>query len=597
MCSTKEINFIAKVDNFLKENGFEILGVINGNVLTLKFSIKTLITAIDKGVIERNPHPQRHPNWNKKQCEIMFKTTILPIYNDSYSVSAIPDIMFAMCFEYKYLEDTGMYKLCLTDGGHRVRVWCNFCKVEPFVYKKTIFDPSFEVRVDGVIKQLYFKETEYTRKKQLEFGNIIYLSPEKQEMLLNMDITGKISYQVYTFIEMNTLFNGYQNQRPISKNSSEFLKNVNCPLMISCSMNTVFDIMRDLTLNYPNCPEFFAHNTVIFYLLYSKVKHNSGNAILDIISADDKVYAKKVRTYEDDHGTDLSGTPEEFNGFNEFINTYYQIITIFPKNQKKSKKMSFILFKSLFLILLKSNNHSDLLKKIKMNIENIESFNENINPIWFNKQNKETKISYSANDVRDAFEECIAFLESLLLKVKLTIRVPTKESENIVIKKTDIADDILSEITTKSDHSSSALYLKERPIVGKRDFKGRDKILCLCCNEREITKFSKQCGHIVSRNHGGPDIRDNMICICKKCNGNSEDGMGTENLFVFQERRFPLAPSARLYMDNIIKNGKYNIINFKLNQLKELAKKNGISSTGVKQDIYNRVQHLLHLLV
>ena len=602
MCFTRQENFEDIVLKYLKENMVDVLATMNNNsVLILKFTVEKMMEAINKGFIKLDPHSQRVPNWNKKAIEIMLEAIVLPIFNDTYSVLAVPDIMFAMCVTYEYMEETGMYQLCVNDGGHRVRVLCNFCNVEPFTYKNTFIDPCIEVRVDGVvdgvIKQLYFKETDYTRKKQLEFGNVIYLSPEKQQRLKNMEFTAKLPYQVYDYNEMSTLFNGYQNHKSIGIYSSEFLKNViTCPLMVSSSKNTVFEKMRYLTSNYPNCPEFFAHNTVNFYIIYSTIKRNSGNTILDIICADDKVYAAKVRTYGE-HNTDLSGTPEEYNDFNKYINTFFQIITIFQKDKKPRDKMSNILFKSLFLILLKSKNHPDLLNKIKMNIKNIETVDREIKPIWYNKKNKDTKISYSTNDIKNTFEKFINFLEFLLLNVNLTVRIPEKESESIIIKNTDTSDDILSEITTKSDHNG-ALYRSERTLVCKRDFNGKDIIVCLCCNIREITRFSKQCGHIISQKRGGPDTRDNMICICKKCNGNSEGiGMGTNNLFEFQEGKYPSAPSARLYMDNIIKNDKYNIIYFKLNQLKELAKKNGISSIGVKQDVYNRVKHLLDLLV
>jgi 5-methylcytosine-specific restriction endonuclease McrA len=83
-----------------------------------------------------------------------------------------------------------------------------------------------------------------------------------------------------------------------------------------------------------------------------------------------------------------------------------------------------------------------------------------------------------------------------------------------------------------------------------RDFEENTSIECLCCHDKRITRRTAQAGHIIAESEGGESIISNGIAICDRCNGNTYLGMGTRNLFEFQEEVYPNADSAREYMES-----------------------------------------------
>lgn len=54
---------------------------------------------------------------------------------------------------------------------------------------------------------------------------------------------------------------------------------------------------------------------------------------------------------------------------------------------------------------------------------------------------------------------------------------------------------------------------------------------CWCCNEKEITQFEFECGHVQARSKGGADTITNLRPICGNCNRS----MGNNNMVDFQK--------------------------------------------------------------
>ena len=44
-----------------------------------------------------------------------------------------------------------------------------------------------------------------------------------------------------------------------------------------------------------------------------------------------------------------------------------------------------------------------------------------------------------------------------------------------------------------------------------------DTYFCYCCEYNEITPFNFECGHVIARHKGGPDILNNLRPICREC--------------------------------------------------------------------------------
>ncbi len=57
---------------------------------------------------------------------------------------------------------------------------------------------------------------------------------------------------------------------------------------------------------------------------------------------------------------------------------------------------------------------------------------------------------------------------------------------------------------------------------------------CYCCEEKEITPFHFEAGHVIPKAFGGSDDVENLRPICSPCN----KGMGTENLYDYKHRMF-----------------------------------------------------------
>jgi 5-methylcytosine-specific restriction endonuclease McrA len=541
-----------------------------------------MIGSVEKGFINLSPHSQRPAAWNPENIYKFLGDIVLPIYYGSDHLRAVPDLMLAMCDEYKY--DDKMMMLCLIDGGNRLRTLAHFCGVKPFNHgKKKKYDPCLEILLDGKIHYLYFAPTELSKKKEKEMGNVIYLTQEQQEKLLNFTFTAKLPFRTHTFEELNKVFNSYQNSQPISNNSSEYLKNVNFPLGSFCLRKPVYKKIYDLTADLINSEKFYVQITVMFYLLYYANKTRfSEKPFLDIISNDDKNLNKKIRTSEDIN-VDLIGTDEDFGGFKQTIDRF----NTFMRDFCNDNTISMILFKSLYFVILRTNRTERYMEKLLENKVAILSYDKEHNKkVWYGKSN-EQKIPYNNDDIRVRFEETIQLLESFPTRQKFVIR----DSRAVQISSDD--DDEISTITRKTDHNNPQ-YRRERKLVFRRDFGENASIYCLCCNKRKICITNRVCGHIISQKIGGPDTKENMISICKKCNGNSDIGMGTGNLFEFQERYYPDAPSARKYMEKTnsivgieVKN---DITNFTVDELKDIARNNRVPIYGTKQVLYDRVK-------
>jgi len=567
------------LNKYIIDNGFTILDIINDSSYLLKISSRKMIECAEKGFVNRSPHSQRPAAWNKTNIDKFLEDVVLPIYYGSGHVQAVPDLMLAMCDEYIY--DDKMLKLCLIDGGNRLRTLANFCGVKPFIQgKKKKYDPCLEISLNGKIHQLYFAQTELTKEKEKEIGNVIYLTQEQQEKLLNFTFTAKLPFRTHTFEELNKAFNSYQNSQPIAKNSSEYLKNVNFPLGSFCLRRPVYENMYDLTADLINSEKFYVQITAMFYLLYYANKTQfSEKSFLDIISNDDKNLNKKIRVSEDIN-VDLNGTAEDFSNFENTIDRF----TTFMRNFCNDNAISMILFKSFYLVILRANRTDRCMEKMLENKVAILAYDKEYNKkVWYGKSN-EQKIPYNIDDIKVRFEETIKLLESFPTRQKFVIR----NSQEVQIS----SDDDISTITRKTDRST--IPLKEKKLVFMRDFGDNVSIYCLCCNKRKINVRNRHCGHIISDHDGGPAVKENLISICKKCNGNSDDGMGTENLFKFQERRYPDAPSARKYMERMnsiaeikVKN---DITNFTVDELKDIARNNRVPIYGTKQVLYDRVK-------
>src|SRR5207248_595719 len=53
--------------------------------------------------------------------------------------------------------------------------------------------------------------------------------------------------------------------------------------------------------------------------------------------------------------------------------------------------------------------------------------------------------------------------------------------------------------------------------------------MCFCCGCEPILRSNYECGHVVARAKGGPDILSNLRPVCSTCN----TSMGTRNMIEF----------------------------------------------------------------
>jgi len=78
------------------------------------------------------------------------------------------------------------------------------------------------------------------------------------------------------------------------------------------------------------------------------------------------------------------------------------------------------------------------------------------------------------------------------------------------------------------------------------------KTKCLCCNRNDITQMNFECGHIVSRHHGGSTTIENMMPICHMCNM----AMGHNDLLIFKNQLSGKMPhydeETNVHIQNII---------------------------------------------
>lgn len=564
------------VQQYLIDNGFAIIDIVNNNTYLLKTPLHNYTKICDKGFVKRDPHSQRPEAWNKDNIDKFLKDIVLPIYETRH-VPSIPDLILAMCDEYKYNDE--MYVLCLIDGGNRSRTLMRFCNVEKFTQgKKKEYDPCIDIIRDGKVYHLYFKRTELTIKRENDTGNVIYLSEEQQKKLLDFEITAKLEFKVHTFVELNMAFNRYQNGQTISKGSSEYLKNVNNPFGNFCSKNFIYKNMYELTTDLINSSKFYVQITVMCWFIFLENKTNfSEKSFLDILSNDDKNVNKQIRIADK---AIFNENTEDFEKFKNITNRFGEFMNSFSENKGKHGSISMILFKSIFFFILQSPSCSE---KILENIDSILSYDKEYNKkVWFGKSDKITKIPYNVDDIKHQFDETIQFLESICIGTNMPTIKKLKNNDKIIV------DDI-SMITNKSTQDDPEL-VKAKKQAKNRDFGKEQNIYCLCCNEVKISKQRMNVGHIISIDHGGLNVVENLICICKGCNGNGDLGMRTENLYSFQERMYPCVPSAREYMKKFEVKDPKDITNYTCKELKLIAKNNKLKEWGNKQVLFDHVK-------
>ena len=564
---------------YFKKHGIKIIDRINGEGYQLKTTYGIYFNNIDNGFIDRHPHPQRLIEaWDNKNKNSLKESNVLPIYNNEKIKSVTPDSILALCNHDRYIYNEEMLKPCLIDGGNRLTTYYDFKNVVFKKNKKKIISPCLDIKKDGKICHLYFERTEETIKEELRLGkdSIIYYSKDQQERFLNLEITFKMSSHIHSYEELCAAFIQYQNTKPITQNSSELLKNcTKNPFIKYCSQNFIHKKMLGLTSTFINSNKYYVQISGIFLSLCIGNKTNFiKKSLLDIISSDDKDLERGIRNNDDFYKL----TTDDFNNFESKVNDFSQVMKCFD-----NKQVSMIMFKSLFILVLFYDDINNLIQKISFNKDAILMYDKNNKTVWFNKSRmiNDLKVSYNKQDIKLHFKETLEFLKDLNF---------TKKNIKPILKIVP---------SRKSTHNT-AEYKRERAKVLARDFYENKNIDCLCCNSVRISIDNFECGHIIPRSKGGSDTKENMIAICSKCNGNGDYGMGTQNLFEFQEKFYSNAPSAREYMNkmNYIDdmnnindiNNKIDISNFTTQELKNLAKRYKKSTSGSRQALYNRIR-------
>jgi hypothetical protein len=207
----------------------------------------------------------------------------------------------------------------------------------------------------------------------------------------------------------------------------------------------------------------------------------------------------------------VTGLTEKFENFKNAIRKFFR----FMSSLLVSYKISLPAYFAIFYTLSTSSDVSE--ETLRSNIPYFMRTKDNNPRMWDGRKNKETKQKYTMEDVAEEYEHLLEIL-----------------SDYNFVRDKDWNKRLPVPVSTKR-------------ALDKRQFSDDDEAPCPCCNQTMIYKNKLNGyhrGHIVAHSHGGTSTLDNLLLICKDCNLN----MDVENLYKYQERCFPEAPSARALM-------------------------------------------------
>lgn len=548
MYTKEEMDFL----NMLKEKNIEVLYEQHG-IYRCRVRIKEFEILVNNDEINLNELCQRlEPAWLKKNGQICLKTLIEPLFNEEVSHETIGNI------ELGIYED----KLFILDGGNRTRCIIGFCSGEYILCRNNIkIEPFCELKLKNkngkeVIQKIAFKKSKLDKLQNDNYD--ILFSKEQQDIFLNNYIDLRIQIKPYNRDSMNKRFNAIQNQIPIGKRDSNFLKNqTHIPLVKFCLENELFKKIKDSYKKYANINKFCVDLSLLLVYLFKKYSENelSEEKIIEkYLSKDDKVMGDKILNYNPE-STDIPTDELLFQDFEQFINEI--LLPILNKIDIKCKS-KIIAYKSLINIIMKLNIRYKIepekIEKFLLDIKDeIIIFCERNSIAWYGRTSIEG-MKYNYNDVLYSFKITSVFFNNKIKEYLLLNNEELREFDN---------ESLISFITNDSSNDSSndtklknnkkikkqRIPQKIRIQLKKRDFKKQKKIICPCCNNINIHtgKNGFEAGHIIAESNGGEIKLNNLIPICKECNND----MKTKCLYQYQEERYPLVPSIREYMESL----------------------------------------------
>jgi len=529
MSSIQDTEFI----RCLEELEIEILYEQHGE-FSCRITIKNYLKLLDENKIKLNEICQRlEPMWTKKHIQVCLHTIIEPLINKDVAFQSIGTIVL------------GIYKgnLCVLDGGNRTRTIKGFVSGE-FIEckngKKT--EPFCELKIKGekVLRNIAFKESSSNPEQNKAIDMV--LSEEQKTQFLNYYIDIKIQCKPYSMNSLNKRFNSIQNQVPIGKRDSDYLKNeTHIPFVKFSSEQGIFISIQKMNKKCIKISKYYVDITLLLFLLFENYTDNvytSDEIIEKYVSKDDKEMGEKILRYREDT-TEIPSDELSFYKFKEIVNE-----TLIPTmdNMETNSKMSMIGYKSLTNIILKSvlrdNINPDKVKRILINNKNniLNYFKINTNGIWYGKCDEERK-RYSHDVIKNCFIDTSYFLDNIF-------------QENM---STTFIANFASPISVKPQNIKTkrkAIPTTIRNKLKKRDFKDKEKIICPCCNIKYLylsTRKGFDAGHIISDKDGGETKLENLIAICSFCNVE----MDTMNLYEYQEKTYPSVYPIREYMKEL----------------------------------------------
>jgi 5-methylcytosine-specific restriction endonuclease McrA len=520
---------------YIKSTKTDCVDDIVGSIITVDCYVANIVN----GFYDLEPPCQRdNPAWDQKTAIEFWGTNLKKIGVLGKPLpTPLPSIVMAK--NHKDIMQPGKehVKMICLDGANRSRQLKHFIHVEPVKYgNKRTFPPCYSYKENEKTKYIFFKHTPYVDEFKKNSGipkddttTVRVLSEKEQNDFLSISIHITCPQEELTWDEMTEIFLYHQNGKHISKISSNYLKNLTTVPFIRFMRDEKISIYQ-VTADIINSDKYHTHISTLFYIVMKMVmEKNDITDIYKVISEDDKSVVSKIQRND----SCLEYNEEYFNQFKSVIQTYDALLR---RSIPEGKKISILLFKSMFLYLIRrcpkkiGKREEDLEKNMSRLIHHDSSMD--LRRYWYGKSNKD-KVRYDHSDI----EDMIANTYSIIVKTIENEEHITPVLKRFVQAPCARAKKIGFDRKTKTE-------------IMNRDFEENTSIECLCCHDKRITRRTAQAGHIIAESEGGESIISNGIAICDRCNGNTYLGMGTRNLFEFQEEVYPNADSAREYMES-----------------------------------------------
>lgn len=490
--------------------------ILNNGVVLEIIAVDELFKRVRFGKVNVKPTIQRAlPAWTLVISNILRKSMLDAVFQNKQLF--IPSIVYYRYHQGQLLPSQSWETMCL-DGGNRTRSICDFIdgKYTSSGSTEDAIPPCCVMDINGTETSVFFADSYIASDyKQKTKKHVYILTQAQQQAFLGIQLITSTYTSYMSEEELGQRFLELQNCVKVTGSDISKLK-FSCPFVefVSKQKSIQYGIWQDWMLCvldkriYNKVGKYWMPWITKCYLILNP-KPNKTHA--DMLSLADKT----IDEYINDNSDLLQLNEEKFEDFKHKFEVFLEFLC--GDSMKSTHKISLPAFFAIFYVLATSQEVT--VETLTSNISVFVNHKDTNKRLWDKRKipNGGVGAKYTMDDVRSEYE----YLVDVLRNYKF--------------------------VRSRDHNKRMPIPKQTRLTIEQRIFGNATEQQCPCCDTNMIYKDRANgyhMGHIVAHALGGTSTIDNLIPICSTCNLN----MDIEDLFHYQERCYPNAPSARELM-------------------------------------------------